>query len=283
MINVVSCIDGSTMSFAVSQAATWASLRLEAPLMLLHVLEKHRDAIHEDLSGSIGLGSREHLLQELTELDEKRNRLVLEHGREVLEVAETTARNHGASLVSQQQRHGRLVDTLLELEENARLFVLGRLGISNELTANRIGSQLETVIRAVHRPILVTVGDFEPPRNFMIAYDGSETADRAIDRIAGSPLLKGMDCHLVSVGKEDQKRLADLDRASTLLAKHGFEVNASVIAGEVVPALIDYAAAEDIDMIAMGAYGCSRIREFLLGSNTTKMVTRSQVPLLLLR
>lgn len=283
MINVVSCIDGSTMSFAVSQAATWASLRLEAPLVLLHVLEKQNTTQAEDLSGNIGLGSREHLLQELTELDEQRNRLVLEHGRRILDIAEKTARQHGANLVSQHQRHGRLLDTVLEFEPDTRLFVMGRLGVGSELTAYRLGSQLETVVRAVHRPVLVTVGEFDPPTNFMIAYDGSETADRAIDRIAASPLLKGLDCHLVMVGKANDKRQKDLDRASSLLAGHGFEVNASLIEGDVQPTLTRYVETHQIDLMAMGAYGCSRIREFLLGSNTAKMISRSQIPLLLLR
>ncbi len=281
--NVVSCIDGSTQSFAVSQAATWASQRLQAPLVLLHVLEKHSTLNQEDLSGNIGLGSREQLLAELTELDAQHNRLVLEHGRRVLDLAEATARQFGASDITQQQRHGHLLDTVLELEEDTRLFVMGRLGVSNELTVNRIGSQVETIARAIQRPILVTTGEFKPPENFMIAYDGSETADRAIDRIAASPLLKGFPCHLVSVGNSEGKRQADINRASSLLRGHGFEVKASIIAGEVQPSLTQYVKEHHISLMAMGAYGCSRIREFLLGSNTTKMISRSEVPLLLLR
>jgi nucleotide-binding universal stress UspA family protein len=33
----------------------------------------------------------------------------------------------------------------------------------------------------------------------------------------------------------------------------------------------------------MGAYGHSRIRQFLVGSNTAKMVRMSDIPILLLR
>lgn len=283
MSNVVSCIDGSTQSLAVSQAATWASGKLQSPLILLHVLEKNTTLQQEDFSGNIGLGSREHLLEELSELDAQRNKLVLEHGRRILDFAEATARQHGATEITQQQRHGSLLETTLALEPDTRLFVMGRLGLTNELAEGRIGSQVETIARSISRPILVTVGEFTPPTNFMIAYDGSETADRAIDRIAASPLLKGFACHLVTVGKNDEKRQADINRASSLLRGHGFDVEAVIINGEIQSALTQYAKEHNIGLMAMGAYGCSRIRELLLGSNTTKMISRSELPLLLLR
>ena len=38
-----------------------------------------------------------------------------------------------------------------------------------------------------------------------------------------------------------------------------------------------------IDLVVTGAYGHSRIREFLVGSTTTRMIRQSKVPLLLLR
>ncbi|TNC83211.1 MAG: hypothetical protein CSH37_15560 [Thalassolituus sp.] len=38
-----------------------------------------------------------------------------------------------------------------------------------------------------------------------------------------------------------------------------------------------------IDLIVMGAYGHSRIRQFFVGSHTRNMVSHSKVPILLLR
>ncbi|HAG96646.1 MAG TPA: universal stress protein UspA, partial [Gammaproteobacteria bacterium] len=39
----------------------------------------------------------------------------------------------------------------------------------------------------------------------------------------------------------------------------------------------------NIELKVMGAYGHSRIREFILGSNTTRMLASSTVPVLILR
>ena len=62
MTHVIACIDGSTSAPAVCDYAAWASLSLEAPLTFLHVLDQRQYPVAADLSGNIGLGSREHLL-----------------------------------------------------------------------------------------------------------------------------------------------------------------------------------------------------------------------------
>ncbi|MDI9750597.1 universal stress protein, partial [Stutzerimonas stutzeri] len=65
MTHVMACIDGSPQAAQSQTAAAWASRRLGAPLTLLHVLDRQQYPMSGDLSGIIGLGSREFLLQEL--------------------------------------------------------------------------------------------------------------------------------------------------------------------------------------------------------------------------
>lgn len=49
MKNIIACIDGSAMSASVCDAAAWASSKLQAPLSLLHVLEKAISPENENL------------------------------------------------------------------------------------------------------------------------------------------------------------------------------------------------------------------------------------------
>ena len=42
MNNVLACIDGSPQAAAVCDCAAWASLQLDAPLTLLHVLDQQQ-------------------------------------------------------------------------------------------------------------------------------------------------------------------------------------------------------------------------------------------------
>ena len=116
MTNVIACIDGTDVSTAVCDCAAWASLRLEATLILLHVLDKSEYPVKGNLSGNIGLGSRETLLQELAKLDEKRGRLALEQGRLMLETARQRALADGISEPIVHQRHGDLIESLLAIE-----------------------------------------------------------------------------------------------------------------------------------------------------------------------
>jgi nucleotide-binding universal stress UspA family protein len=280
---VLACVDGSGISPSVCDAGAWASRRLSVPLKLLHVLDKSEYPTSPDLSGNIGLGTREHLLEELVALDEQRGRVALEHGKHLLEDAERRAADRGAREIAKLQRHGSLVETLLELEEQTRLLVMGRLGQRHENVAQAIGSHLESVVRTVQRPILITVQEFSEPTSFMIAYDGSDTAEQALKLVASSPLLKNFPCHLVMVDGDNQERRNQLDAARAQLDSVGFTVTTAILAGDVADALLGYRKENALDMIVMGAYGHSRIRQFFVGSNTTRMVSMSEVPLLLLR
>jgi len=244
MTNVVACIDGSSTSPAVCEYAAWASKQLDAPLQFLHVLDKTETPAPANLSGSIGLGSREALLSELTELDEKRGKILLEHGRHMLEAAKEIAVNNGVSQITCKQRRGDLVDTLKELEPEIRLLVVGKQGEDGD----------------------------------------SATTRKGIEMVASSPLFKGLPCHIVMVGTATNDMNAHLDWARKILEVAGFSVVTEIIAGEVKHVLCDYRDQYDIGMVVMGAYGHSKIRQFLVGSTTTKMIQHtSKVPLLLLR
>ena len=123
MTHVMACIDGSPQAAAVCDCSAWASKRLDAPLTLLHVLDRQQYPVSGDLSGIIGLGSREFLLQELATLDEKRAKLALEEGRMMLDSARQRAISAGVAQPECRQRHGDLVETLHELQDETRLLV----------------------------------------------------------------------------------------------------------------------------------------------------------------
>lgn len=280
MPNVIACIDGTAVSTAVSDCAAWASLQLEAPLVLLHVLDKSEYPAQTDLSGNIGLGSRETLLQELAELDEKRGKLAMEQGRLMLESAKQRALEDGVSEPITHQRHGSLIDSLLAIEQDSRLLVLGK---HDEKLKPHVGSRVESVVRSLHCPILVTTDTFSAPRKVMLAFDGSDTTRKGVEMVAGSPLFKGVPCHLIMVANDNVTNREQLSWAQTTLEAAGFDAPASIISGDVERVLCDYRAANDIDMLIMGAWGHSVIRRFLIGSTTTSVVRNATVPVLLLR
>lgn len=280
MTNVIACIDGTAVTPAVCDYAAWASLRLGAPLILLHVLDKSEYPIESNLTGNIGLGSREALLEELAALDQKRGRLALEQGRLLLEEAQHRVINDGVSEPVTRQRHGSLIETLVDMEPDTRLLVLGK---HDENLNEHIGSRLENVVRIMHRPILVTTDTYRPPRRFMVAFDGSETTRKGVEMIASSPLFRGLPCHLLLSGADNKVNQGQLAWGRDNLEAAGFEVHTALRSGDVERTLCDYRAEHDIDLLVMGAYGHSVIRRFLVGSTTTSVMRNASVPVLLLR
>lgn len=281
--HVMACIDGSGHAVAVCDYATWASRRLDAPLTFLHVLDNHPPPDEGNLSGNIGLGSREHLLEELAMLDERRAKIAQEQGRTMLEAARERAIEDGIAEPHTRQRNGELVETLSELENEMRLLVLGKRGESTHLTSEHLGFNLERVVRALHRPILIVAEGFRVPERVMIAFDGSKTMRKGIEMIAASPLFKGIGCHVVMVGADIATLRTQSDWAVDTLNNAGFEAHGAICTGDVEATLHDYCREHAIDLLVMGAYGHSRIRHLLVGSITTAMLRSADIPLLLLR
>jgi nucleotide-binding universal stress UspA family protein len=284
MKQIFACVDGSRVTESVCDAAVWVASHVDAPLTCLHALEHESAPVTGDLSGSIGLGAREDLLSEMIELEAQKAAIEMKQGKLVLDAVSKRAEEQGLDQVNVVQRHGALTETLSEFEEEIRVLVIGRQGEAHEAFTDAIGSHIESVIRTLHRPVLVVAEGWTPPKHFMLAYDGSDTAGKALEMVADSPLLKGLQCHLVAVKTASSGSIeAALEKGSKRLDQAGFSVSTAMLEGSVVDTLIDYQKAHGIELTIMGAYGHSRIRQFFVGSQTTKMLTKSITPLLLLR
>ena len=283
MNNVCACLDGQSNAAAVLEGAVWAARRLDAPLELVHALEPVPDAATlADYSGAIGLGAQEHLLDELSALDARRATLAQAAGRTLLEGARDRAAAALTQPIELHLRHGDLTETLLELHDTARLFVLGeRFRPGAQGGRWHPDHHVERVVRAVRRPVLVVPGArFDTPSWAVIAFDGSATAMAMVERVAGSPLLRGLPLVVATVGTEGG---AALDAAAAQLSAAGLQVETRELPGTPETALPALLQSRPGGMLAMGAYGHSRIREFVLGSTTSTMLRCVGVPMLVLR
>jgi len=120
--------------------------------------------------------------------------------------------------------------------------------------------------------------------NVMICWDGSRTAARAVaDAI---PVIRDSGrVEIVIVtnerGKEDEIEGADIGQH---LARHGLKVDVHRISGgniDVADALLSHAADSGADLMVMGGYGHSRLREFVLGGVTRSIFESMTVPVLM--
>ncbi|MGH8084589.1 MAG: universal stress protein [Lysobacter sp.] len=280
---VLAAVDASTYAPSVAALAGWAASRLEAELELIHTIDRESGTARSDLSGNLSLGSQEELLAELADLDERRARLAREHGQTLLEqLRDEVTQAHGVN-ARVLQRHGALVDALLDLEPEVRLFVIGKRGEHADFAKGHLGSNLERVVRAVRRPVLVAARAFRPIQRFLIAYDGSPTTRACVEMVAASPLLHGIGCEVLMVGADDDANRRELAWAVERLGQAGFQPQARIVEGAPDTVIAAHVERGGIDLLVMGAYGHSRIRAMILGSTTTQLLRSCQVPVLLLR
>ena len=71
--------------------------------------------------------------------------------------------------------------------------------------------------------------------------------------------------------------------AEAQLQSAGFSITTQTLKGEVEKTIINYAEEQQISLLVVGAYGHSKIRQFFIGSSTTKLISGSKKPVLLLR
>lgn len=281
---VLACVDQSPFADPVGDYAAWAAARMDAPLELLHVIERHPEiGDTRDHSGALTPNAQEQLLGELSAQDEIHTRRAREQGRIFLNRLRERALAAGVASVDMRQRHGHLEETLRDWEPAVRLFVLGRHGQSAAKDRLDLGSNVERVVRVLQRPVLTVTEGFKAPQRVLMAFDGTALTRRGVLMVAGSPLLRGLPILLLMAGKLRQQGPREMAWAADILRKAGFTVQESVQAGDTESVILQTIKTEAIDLLIMGAYSHARWRSMVFGSKTGELLRKVRIPALLLR
>jgi nucleotide-binding universal stress UspA family protein len=283
MTKLLVCVDGSAYADNITTHAAWAAKRLNAEIDLLHVLRRHSDydAPSSDHTGAIGIGTRSDLMEELVKVDQERGKLDQQKGRLILEHAQETLKKAGIPQINALHRRGSLADTITEFENDADIIFIGKRGETANPQSEFLGSNLEKVARSVHKPLFLVSRYMRPIHKFVIAYDGKDNANKAVEFACRSDLLKGLECHIITVGSDHQ---VQADEAVQKLEQSGFTVIPhNETSGHIEDVIRSYVESKEIDLLLMGAYSHSRVRTMLLGSTTAKLIKSCHVPVMLFR
>lgn len=284
MTKLMALIDGSVYSQSVCEHAAWASAGDGASVRLLHVLGRRgASSAPANLSGTLEIDGRDALLDELASLDEQQAQLAQRRGRVILDEAKARLEGAGLGEVVMTLRYDDLIETTLEFEADADLIVIGKRGEAADFAKLHLGSNLERVVRSSSKPVLVAARAFKPIKRFLVAFDGGASAMKAVDHIARSPVFSGLVGQLLTVGQDTAEARSKLDTAVKMLAAAGREVQADVVSGQADKVIASRVEEGGIDLLVMGAYGHSRIRNLIIGSTTTEMIRSCLIPVMLFR
>lgn len=280
---IIALVDASIYAESVCHHAAWLATRTGAPVELIHVLGRREASDTHDHSGAIALGARTALMAQLAELDAQRAKLISHRGRAILDDAQAIVEKAGVTDVTTRLRHGDIVETVADVELGARVIVIGKRGEAADFAKGHLGSNLERIVRASHKPVFVASRAFRPIARVLVAYDGGASAIKAVDHIARSSLFQGLAVHVVTVGAATPEVTKGLDDARAMLKAAGIAAETSVLPGQPDITLARHVEEAEVDMLVMGAYGHSRIRSLIIGSTTTAMIQSCKVPVVLMR
>lgn len=132
--------------------------------------------------------------------------------------------------------------------------------------------------------------------SILVPIDDSDPSDAALDHAQG--LARGHDAtvHVVhatdyparesSIGRVPETAIAAAKEQGEALLDEGVErfdaidTETSVIEGDAVSAITDYASEHDIDLIVMGTHGRTGVKRVLLGSTTERTLRLADRPVL---
>lgn len=281
--HILACIDGSAVTESICGYAAWYADRLSLPVALLNTIEVPA-SVRRDLSGTIGVDSRQILLQELSEIDERRAKVANNYSDALVNDAKSYINRNFDVAVDIYQRHSKLLPAIEHFSDMNRAIVMGRRGEDHKNSRINIGSQIETVARASNVPILICSEPFQEPTNYMIAFDASKTAIKVIKRIAKSEVLKKLQGHLVMVGNHDGTSKNSLSAAAAELLSAGYNIDCHHLPqGDAVNGLLNFQLEHHIDIMVIGAYGHSKWQQMFLGSTTTEILASTVSPVILVR
>ncbi|MCB1883479.1 MAG: universal stress protein [Geminicoccaceae bacterium] len=141
---------------------------------------------------------------------------------------------------------------------------------------------IDDLIVAAAGPVLMLPRAAPSPEGFrrvVVGWDGGRAASRALKDAL--PFLHGAEqVTLVTFGEAED---AGLEDAVRLLAAHGIKAEALAVAdgeGTSGERLLAIAADRHADLLVMGGYGHSRLRELVLGGTTRHVLRHAALPVL---
>ncbi len=214
----------------------------------------------------------------------KENRRLDDLARAVADAAQKAAAASGLACTTQapQLAYPALIKSFASLARTHDMTILDAEPVSMAVDRGLI----ESVLMESGRPLIVVPPGLEvfSGDRIIVAWDGSAKAARTLNDAL--PFLRAAaQVELVSItGEKDLANTVPGAEIAPHLARHGVAVNVlalPAIDGNVAETLRNHARLTHADMIVMGAYVHSRLREMVLGGTTQSMLASAPVPLFL--
>lgn len=269
--------DGSVNSDIALDYGIYIARKLNAAVNGLHVLDVNllQIPILSDISGAVGIPPYDGFFTAIeTSLNEKADFIIDNFRQRCLK----------AGLTAEAKKiTGKINEVIIAEAGKADCTLMAKKGEHFHLKeGGLLGSTAEAVVRNSGKPVMIIPDNFREIESMALAYDGSPSARKALG--FSLDLSKQAVWPLTAVIITANMEKATLLSAQIEEAAQTAETECEVIIlpGKEGEEIIKFIREDAVELMVMGAYGHNKLRELLLGSTTSHVITESPVPVLLI-
>jgi nucleotide-binding universal stress UspA family protein len=271
--SILAIADGGATTQATLETAVATAKRFEAALDVLHVMADVNSVvpvIGEGMSGAM-----------VEQLMSAMGQTIATRAARARDAYQKVCTESGAK-VSWRETTGREADVVAAIGRLTDLIVIGR---PNGEAEAPLAATLDAALFDTGRPVLVASPTAAHAQaiggRVALAWNGSAQAARVV--ASALPILEAADhVSVLTVGTIDSAATAqDL---IAYLTRHGVRASHEAVTGggaSTGAILLAHAEQSRADLLVMGAYGHSRLREMILGGATRDVLSAATIPVLM--
>jgi nucleotide-binding universal stress UspA family protein len=271
-------IDGSEHSRVAVSYGVYLAQKIKANLTGLHVIDLRllHGPVFTDVSGS-GLPAYEEFIPAIENSLNASAETVLQHFRQQCEAG---------GVHQQTKKITGIIDDVIIEEGQGRCdwILLAQRGEHFHIDGGAIlGSTTQSVVRRSGKPVFVTPGQYREIKNMAVAYDGSAPAQKALNLAAELSKLTEWPLTVTIIANNHKWGVETSKKADDYLSPFPIKHKTIVLQGNEERELLKLTGEGVADLLVMGAYGHNMLRELVVGSITSLIIRKSDIPVLLTR
>lgn len=276
--SILIAVDGAEYTDPVMKYAIYLAKAFQAKLNIVTVV----DVRIFEWSVYLGVDGFAPVMPSTSYLDESKL-LLQEKAEKVLHKCVDMVRTENISYTA-SKLEGSPVEIISNQANIVDMIMLGARGEFAKWGRSKLmGATVEAISKECNKPLLISPKEFKPFKNILIPYDGSVNSNRALPYAGYFALNFKSVAHVFTVDTSLANANAILTEGKNYLQSYEVQIQTKARSGHADEEILNFANEKDMDLIVMGAYGHTRIKEAILGSTTERVMRNATIPLLLVK